>query len=464
MNRASSRTFLRPRFSIIHQFMVVAGITIALAMGLLAYVVSEKFKASLMQTAAEEGALLIAAFLELSVQELATSETLSAAATKRLDDLLLGKLGERVPVIKIWLRDGTLAYATNKKMVGQKFPSSHLEQAFGNKISGSFDDLDDPENILERDLKKLLVEIYAPLYRTGTSDIIAVGEIYNDGERLSAELNSIQFAVAGIVAAVSAPMMLLLFLMVRRTASTVTKHRKALVQKIIETEALADQNDRLRRAADDARLEGARSNESLLGQIGRDLHDGPIQLLGMLMLKLTGDSALADSKPENHNGDTGSSRELTRRALVDLRNIATGLVLPELHGLTTNETLWLAIRQHEATTGTLVASQISELPAQLSPSLKICLYRIVQEGLNNAFHHANGAGQGVLASADTNWISIVVRDAGAKNKIGDSGARRNNTGLGIAGLRSRVEAFHGAFEITFDPETGTEIRARLPFT
>ncbi|MDO8981763.1 MAG: histidine kinase [Afipia sp.] len=434
MNQASSPGFLRPRFSIIHQFMAVAGITIVLAMGLLAYVVSEKFKASLMQTAAEEGALLIEAFLEPSVQELVTSETLSATATKRLDELLLGKLGERIPVIKIWLRDGTLAYATNKKMVGEKFPSAHLDEAFRSKISGSFDDLDDPENTLERDLKKQLIEIYAPLYRTGTSNIIAVGEIYNDGERLAAELKSIQFAVAGIVGAVSAPMLLLLFFMVRHTDLTMTKHREALVQKIIETEALADQNGRLRRAAEDARLEGARSNESLLGQIGRDLHDGPIQLLGMLMLKLTGGSAAADSKPEKNHGDTGSSRELTRRALVDLRNIATGLVLPELHGLTTAETLWLAVRQHEATTGTLVACQIGDLPAHLSPSLKICLYRIVQEGLNNAFHHANGDGQSVQASADTNWISIVVRDAGPKNKIGNPSTRRSKTGLGIPGL------------------------------
>lgn len=64
MNRASSPGVVRPKFSIVHQFMAVAGVTIALAMGLLAYVVSEKFKASLMQTAAEEGALLMEAFLE----------------------------------------------------------------------------------------------------------------------------------------------------------------------------------------------------------------------------------------------------------------------------------------------------------------------------------------------------------------------------------------------------------------
>lgn len=463
MSRASSPGVVRPKFSIVHQFMAVAGVTIALAMGLLAYVVSEKFKASLMQTAAEEGALLMEAFLEPSVQELATAETLSAAATRRLDDLLLGKLGKRLSIVKIWLRDGTLAYATNKDKVGQKFPSAHLEEAFSGKISASFDELDDPENTQKRGLNTALIEIYAPLYRTGTSDIIAIGEVYNDGERLAAELRSIQFAVAGIVGAVSAPMMLLLFFMVRRTASTVTKHREALVQKVIETEALADQNDRLRRAAEDARLEGARSNENLLGQIGRDLHDGPIQLLSLLMLKLTGDTAMALGEPEKVDCDTGNSRELTRRALAELRNIATGLVLPEIHGLTTTETLWLAVRKHEATTGTLVAAQIGELPAQLSPSLKICLYRIVQEGLNNAFRHANGAGQSVEAYTDKGWISIVVRDAGAKNKAVDPPVRQANPGLGIAGLRSRVEAFHGVFEIMVGLETGTEIRAKLPF-
>ena len=51
--------------------------------------------------------------------------------------------------------------------------------------------------------------------------------------------------------------------------------------------------------ADDARLEAAGSNENLLARIGQDLHDGPIQLVSLLMLKVT--TPAAKKQPETEN-------------------------------------------------------------------------------------------------------------------------------------------------------------------
>ena len=86
-------------------------------------------------------------------------------------------------------------------------------------------------------------------------------------------------------------MMLILFLMVRRASNLVNGYQSTLMQNVVEAKNLAAQNDRLRRLADDARLEAANSNENLLARIGQDLHDGPIQLVSLLMLKLTDPTA-----------------------------------------------------------------------------------------------------------------------------------------------------------------------------
>ena len=64
---------------------------------------------------------------------------------------------------------------------------------------------------------------------------------------------------------------------------------------MIEAKRLAVQNDRLRRVANDARLQAADSNEELLARIGQDLHDGPIQLVSLLMLKVTDPTATKQS-------------------------------------------------------------------------------------------------------------------------------------------------------------------------
>ena len=135
----------------------------------------------MMQTAAEEGALFIEVFLGPSAQDLATSRSLSPESMKKLDDLLEGKLGERIRMIKLWLPDATLAYSTNKDTIGMRFPSPHIADSFEGKVSGEFDYLDEVDNATERHRHVPLVEIHAPLFKTGTKEIIAVGEVYNDG-------------------------------------------------------------------------------------------------------------------------------------------------------------------------------------------------------------------------------------------------------------------------------------------
>ncbi len=452
----------RHSFGLVHQFVAAAGITIAVSMALLSLAVTQRIEASMMQTAAEEGALLIEAFLGPSAQELATSRSLSPESVKKLDDLLLGKLGERVRLIKIWLPDATLAYSTNKETIGARFPSPPIAAAFEGKVSGEFDYLDEVDNATEKNLHVPLVEIHAPLFRTGTEEIIAVGEVYNDGRRLAADLTAIRYTAVGIVGAVTAPMMLILFFMVRRAANLVTTHEASLVQKIIEAEALAEQNDKLRKMADDARLEAASSNENLLGRIGQDLHDGPIQLASLLMLKLTEAPNIPTAETRSNGSRDRSVQELTVRILTELRNISTGLVLPHLDGLTASEAVWFAVRQHEDMTGTQVDCLIGDLPDDLAHPLKICLFRIVQEGLNNAFRHAEAKGQSVEVAADIDRVAILITDSGPGFVAKSHENARPRVGLGLAGLKNRIEALHGSFELSSPNGLGTQLRAELP--
>ena len=452
------------RFGLVQPFVVAAGITITASMALLSLAISQRTEASMMQTAADEDALFTAVLLGPLAQELANSRNLSSENVKKLDDLLAGRLGQRVKLVKIWLPDATLVYSTNKENIGGKFPSSHITAALAGKVTGEFDYQDGAENVTERRSHDPLVEIHAPLFRTGTQEIIAVGEVYTDGRRLAADLASMRLTSMGIVAAITAVMMLILFVIVRRASNLVTSHQTSLIQKMTEAESLATQNERLRRQADDSRLEAANSNENLLARIGQDLHDGPIQLVSLLMLKLT---EPVRNKP-SATGCPGSYdpgvETLTARILTELRGISTGLVLPQLEGLTANEILKFAVRQHEDATGTKVSCQIDDLPGDLALPVSICLYRIVQEGLNNAFHHGKAAGQRVEVWADTQSIAIAVSDSGPGFAIRDAGNVRSKTGLGIAGLRNRVEALHGTFELVSQRGIGAQIRAKLPIS
>ncbi|MBR1266088.1 ATP-binding protein [Bradyrhizobium sp. AUGA SZCCT0222] len=463
MTRSSVKTgFKTPSLGFAHQFVIAAAITIAVSMALLAFVISHRIEASMMQTAAEEGALFTELFLGPLAQDLATSRNLSPESVKKLDDLLDGKLGERVKLIKIWLPDATLVYSTNKESVGEKFPSHHITAAAAGKVNSEFDYLDAVENATGRSLHVPLVEIYAPLFRKGTKTIIAIGEVYADGRRLADDLVSIRLISMGIVGAATAPMMLILFLMVRRAANLVTDYQSTLMKNVVEAKKLAAQNHKLRRAADNARLEAANSNENLLARIGQDLHDGPIQLVSLLMLKLTEPSGTNRAEVGCGGPDNAGTEALTARILRELRDISTGLVLPQLEGLTPNEILRLAVQNHEDATGTKVGRQIGDLPADLTLPVTICLYRIVQEGLNNAFHHGKAMEQRVEVWADAQSIVVAVSDSGPGLVDNNHANRRSRIGLGIAGLRNRVEALKGTFEVISQRGIGTQIRAKLP--
>ena len=447
-------------FNLAKYFVGVAAAIIAASMVVLAYSMSEKIKDSMMHSAAAEGSILIEAFLSENVQDLVFSNSLSAANRRKLDELLDGKLRGRVKVLKIWLRDGTRVYVNPPQPPSEEIPTQHIESAFEGRASAYFGELNDPENRFERSLNTPLIEIYMPLRKRDTSEIIAVGEIYNDATQFVADLDSVRLASFAITGAVAVPMMFLLFVLIKRSRAAIRRHQNSLDQKIVEAQALAAQNDQFRREADEARLEAMHSNEFLLGQIGQDLHDGPVQLLSILALKL---SELVDEnsalKLAEKPAFAESVRDLTTVVLTDLRDISTGLVLPELDGLELEDVLLLAAHQHEQMTRTSVLCRIGPLPKGLPLALKVCLFRVVQEGLNNAFRHAGGRGQCITASASADGIKLVVSDSG--HSPSPPSKPLNRVGLGIPGLRRRVEAFKGVFEFT-SQSTGTHIWVTLP--
>ncbi|WP_247817345.1 ATP-binding protein [Bradyrhizobium sp. 40] len=438
-------------------FLLAAAITIVCSMTLLAYAVSNALQSSLTLTAAEEGASLLDLFLGPLVQELAATNKLSDDSVKKLDGILETKLGTRSKSIEVWRRDGTLVYSTsNKHRVGTKSAPAEMNAAFLGQATAAIKTSADQKS------QHPMIEVYAPLYRSGTKEIIAAGKVLNDGERLAGELRDIRIKSGAIVATIAAPMMFLLFLLVKRTASTVRKHRIALREKVAQTAALATLNDKLRQEADNARLESIQSNERFLNQLGQDLHDGPIQVLTVLGLKLgelleTNDlEAADDGRPSFADVD-----ELLNDTLTELRDIATGLVLPELTDLSTTETLQLAVRQHERRTGTTVKCEIENLPFCPAP-LRVCLYRIVQEALNNAYQHARGYGQRVAASQTGNSLNVLVSDSGPATTAPLQAPKRgHHSGLGLNGVRRRVEAFNGSLDV-ISLTDGTGVSAKIP--
>lgn len=102
-------------------------------------------------------------------------------------------------------------------------------------------------------------------------------------------------------------------------------------------------------------------------QIGQDIHDGPIQLLSIFVMRLSEISGSEQPLSSHQRANVEAfSNNLLTRALADLRDICVGIVLPGLEGLNAEETIRLAVREHERSTNSSVLYEIAPFASQPS--------------------------------------------------------------------------------------------------
>jgi signal transduction histidine kinase len=140
--------------------------------------------------------------------------------------------------------------------------------------------------------------------------------------------------------------------------------------------------------------------------------------------------------------------------------LSKGLALPELEALAFEDAIELAIAKHERRSGTSVSVRFPKKLPAVPCSVKTCAYRFVQEGLNNAFRHAGGAGQSVDASWDGARLEIEVSDKGPGiAAIDKANGASSKSGLGLSGMRDRIESIGGTMLVHTAAGGGTRLRA-----
>lgn len=446
------------------QFLVAAAIVLFVAMAVLGTWITEQVKQSVLETSGAQGAQFMTGFLEPHVQELQVGGTLSDEVHQTLDALFIGTpVGDSLISIKIWRADGTVIYSTNKDLIGQKFVSTDVERAAAGEVIAEYEDLVSQESAYEQSLNVALIEVYGPLHRNGTDEVIAVGEIYENADALAAELGKSRLRTWLVVCLTTVLMLGVLYFIVRRGDMTIVAQRSELRQHVQEARQLAQQNDELRLAAEKARLDASEANEQLLDRIGSDLHDGPIQLLTLLTLKLSNRSIAKQVKalPEGLKPLVDSLRNIAGEAITELRNLSSGLSLPEISGLTLEQALRSAVTHHQDITGDRVSVVLRDLPERITEATKICGYRVIQEGLNNAHKHAKESEKSVMAFSEKGVLTIEVRDSGAKSATPVAGGVGRQK-MGLTAMRNRVGALKGVIDVTTDAIQGTVVVAKLP--
>jgi signal transduction histidine kinase len=202
-----------------------------------------------------------------------------------------------------------------------------------------------------------------------------------------------------------------------------------------------------------------------LRRISADLHDGPGQDMGLALMQFESVGSHCMVCPDKTHGLLSNSEEFKtirtamQSALADLRAISAGLQLPEIDKLSPCEIAARAIRDYERKTGATVTLDSKSGTEPMSLSVKITLYRLLQEALTNGFRHAGGSGQHIEVRAEENRLRVQVSDRGEGF---DPGVAATEGHMGLAGMRERIEILGGSFDLQSRPGQGTHIRVVLP--
>jgi len=419
--------------------------------------VAEKIETSVIYNTAVATALYMDSFVAPHAQDLSTQDILNRDQQIELDSLLQDtSIGSRIASFKIWKPEGLIAYSSRKKIIGKRFPpTENLKLAWVGNITAEFDTLEDEEDAEERVANVPYLEIYSPIHEKFTSRIIAVAEFYLKADRFEQILFQAKLQSWLLVGLVTIIMLSLLFIIVHRGSRTIENQKLSLKKRILE---LSDLRNRLKKAS----RRTTELNEQFLRQIGADLHDGPAQLLALALLRLDTLKSYISGGTQVTEGEKDDLKIVQRAlddALFDIRNISAGLVLPELDGLSLTEIITKAVRAHEHRTGTSIDLKFDNLPDYVGKSTQICLYRMVQEGLNNSYHHALKAQSSVSARHTDGVIEVEVADEGSGFDL--STIATSSAGLGLPGLRERIESIGGEFEVRSATGQGTQLFARL---
>ena len=195
-------------------------------------------------------------------------------------------------------------------------------------------------------------------------------------------------------------------------------------------------------------------------RISRELHDESGQALTALKIAL---EILQGDVPPEADGlrqNLGEAIALTDSARDQIRMLARGLRPPALDTVGLNLTLEDFCHTFGRRTQ-LAISYKGTKGLKLEDAANICLYRVLQEALNNVAKHAQASQVMVKLWQDETAVHLSIADDGMGFERKAS-APPQSAGLGLLGMHERVELLDGRLEIETKPGQGTTVIAHLP--
>lgn len=193
-----------------------------------------------------------------------------------------------------------------------------------------------------------------------------------------------------------------------------------------------------------------KGQEDERARLAQELHDGIAPLLTTLKLKVGGIEMGVEDKE--------TLKGMIDDTIAEIRRISNNLMPSVLRDFGVGEALRNLILTVQAATPGLTVKYQSDIPQpeRLPWDIQLALYRIAQEGVNNALKHAGARELRMSITQFEDYVSLFLMDDG----IGFD-PTKTYSGNGLRNMRVRSEVFGGTFQIN-SGEEGTVLEVEIP--
>ena len=192
--------------------------------------------------------------------------------------------------------------------------------------------------------------------------------------------------------------------------------------------------------------------------IGRELHDDINQRLALLAVELDRWNQHPPSA-EQLSEQIRHAQERINQIAQDVQGLSHRLHSSKLEYLGLATAVNSFCRELSEQSKVEIQFSHSGIPRTLSKEVSLCLFRVLQEALQNAVKHSGVRSFTVDLRGTEESVELTVADIGSGFEEQEAFTRH---GLGLISMRERLQLVHGELSVKSKPGAGTTIHARVP--
>ncbi len=201
-------------------------------------------------------------------------------------------------------------------------------------------------------------------------------------------------------------------------------------------------------------------------EISRELHDDIAQTLTAINVHLAAFTKEVTINTDGLQKKIARTQKLVEKSVNIVHRFARDLRPTLLDDLGLIPALHSYLKEFTKRTKVRISFTAFAGAEKLSSPRRTVLYRVAQSALNNIAQHARATQVGISIQKEKNSLRMTVHDDGRSfdvERVLFAKNRHRRKGLGLLGMRERIEMVGGTFSIASAPGKGTTIIAQLPF-